>query len=385
MESRGWSASILRLALVALVMGAFAISSATASAAWSVSTLSLPPSTTESALNSVDCTGEVCWAVGDYSTGGSFKPLAYQPLSNTYATPPSPGNSAELTDISCASNNFCMAVGRFVNGTGNNEAFAEKWTATTGWTLQTMTFPSGNFSSELGSVSCFSSSECMAVGDYHKPSPGIQYLAEHWTSGGGWVAETPAEATGIGYQALTAISCPAASKCVAVGSYRRSPWGVGDQRMETDTYNSGWSVPNVNFWPGSGSLPYIGDDSCFSLTNCMGVGFYTTSSSKPGLLAYEKVVGSPDWTPASLFAISESDLHGVYCPTATTSCYVVGREIVSGVSKPLALHLAGGTWSVLTLPTITEGSFGRVACIGEGVWCVAVGRTGTKALVETGP
>jgi hypothetical protein len=250
-----------------------------------------------------------------------------------------------------------------------------------------MTFPVGNFSSELGSISCSSSSECMAVGDYHKLPVGLQYLAEHWSTGT-WHPETPAEPAGIGYQSLNAISCPGASKCVAVGSYRTSPWGTGTQRMETENYNGSWATQGVSFWPGSGSLPYIGDNACFSLTNCIGVGFFTPGSPAFEVLAYEKLAppASPDWgRQTSIPALGEADLHGVYCATSTTSCYAAGRQVISGVDKPLVLSLSGTTWTQVTLPTISEGSFGRVACIAEAFFCAAVGRTGTKALVETGP
>lgn len=386
---------------MALVVAALGIGCAGASAAWTVPTLTLPPHTAESTLNSVSCTGEICWAVGDYrNTSGVLAPLAYQPFSNMYALPPSPGNSPELNSISCTSSTFCMAVGRFKNSSGNFEVFGEKFNGVS-WELQTLPTPAGNFSSELGTVSCSSSNECVAVGDYHKLPPGIQYLGERWTSAGGgtWTAEEPTQPSGLGYQFLSALSCPATGECVGIGDYRVSPWGTANEKVETETYSSsrpsptwrykGYSTAGIPFGPTTGSLSTMAGDWCISTTECISVGFYTNTSSKFEMLVYKGISGTADWVrQTALPAVpEESDLHGIYCPSAVSSCYAVGRQTptAGGVGKPLALQSSGGVWTQIALPTVPEGILDSVSCIAEALWCVTVGQSGTSALVERNP
>jgi hypothetical protein len=384
------------MALIALVVVAFGIGATSASAAWTAASAGAPAGTEESRLYGVSCTGEICWAVGDYRPSpGVLEPFAYQTLSNTYALPPTPSKTAELTDISCAASNFCMAVGQFINKSGNSEAFAEKWTVLSGWVLQALTFPAGTYWSEIFSVSCPTESECMAVGDYHD-STGMHYLAEHWKSGS-WEWETPVEPPGSGYLGLTAISCPAKEKCVAVGAYRVPPYTTVIQKMETESFEAGsWtyqgsaSSSQMSFAPSPGTVPFIGTDSCISTTKCSAVGYYTNSSSAFEMMAWEKSATTSGWEPQALPAlVGEKILHGVYC-WASTKCYAVGRYKPTGGSwTVLAEELSGPTWTRIILPTVTgasESYLSRDACFEEKRFCSLVGWSVvsgvTSALVE---
>jgi hypothetical protein len=227
--------------------------------------------------------------------------------------------------------------GRKVNKSGFPKAFAEKYTPLSGWELQTLAFPSGGFASELGSVSCPSASECVADGDYHN-SGGLQYLAERWTSTGGWTPEMPTQPAGIGWQALTGLSCPAVTKCISVGEYRVSPYLLSSQRMETEKFTAGaWDYQGVSpnagvpFAPSSGTVPGMGTVSCVATTECIGVGYYTNTSSALEMMAWKSSTSaSSGWEQQSMTALSgETDLHGVYCWSFTT-CIAVGRHKPSG-------------------------------------------------------
>src|SRR5882757_6506516 len=133
----------MRSIALGMVLAAFGFGCASASAAWTVRTTTLPTGTSESRLYSVSCTiQKSCWAVGEYrNSSGVLEPLAYQTVSNTYGLPPTPGKNPQLFDVSCpqeSPSDFCMAVGRFTNTGGSLRGFAEKYTTATGWQLQTL-------------------------------------------------------------------------------------------------------------------------------------------------------------------------------------------------------------------------------------------------------
>jgi hypothetical protein len=375
--------------LVGLLVPVLGFGCAGASAAWTILSTSVPAGTSESRLFGVSCQSEKpCWTVGEYrNSSGVLEPFAWNPITTSYALPPTPGSHPQLTDVSCpqsATNDLCMAVGRFVNSSGSLQAFAEKYTSGS-WELQTLTFPSGNTASELGSISCATESECVAVGDYHN-STGIHYLAERWTSLLGWVPETPKEAPGIGYQALTGISCPVAGECVSVGEYRVSPYNLSSQKLETEKFTSGtwdyqgvWPGAGIPFAPSPGTVPALGTISCFAaVTVCIGVGYYTNTTPALQMMAWKTAGTASGWEQQSMTALSEkTQLTGVSCRTATV-CVAVGQRTLFTVGSALAEELSGGTWSQITLPTVSgssESTLNRDTCIARsGVnFCLAVG------------
>jgi hypothetical protein len=385
--SRGISGTLL----VGLVVAALGFGCASASAAWTILSTSVPAGTSESRLFGVSCWASVpCWAVGEYrNSSGVVEPFAWNPSTAIYELPPTPGTNPQLLDVSCplaALNEMCMAVGRYTTSGGTPQAFAEKWTPSGHWVLQTLPFPAGNTASELGSISCALETECMATGDYHNAT-GIHYFAEHWT-GGAWTAEAPAEAPGIGYQALTGISCPLSGggKCISVGEYRVSPYALSSQRMETEIYSPGWtyqggpSGPGAPFFaPGSGTVPVLATVSCSSFTLCVGVGYYTTSSGTLERMIWNKKSATPGWAEQSQFALAgETRLTGVSC-RSSTSCVAVGQhKTAAGVASAFAEELSTGTWSQITLPTgsgAIETNLNRDSCVtASGVnFCLAVG------------
>ena len=84
----------------------------------------------------------------------------------SWATVPSPNpataSNAELTDVSCISTSFCMAVGWATFGSGLVDSpLAEQWNGTS-WSMTTLTGLATT--SGLNAVSCTSATSCVAVG-----------------------------------------------------------------------------------------------------------------------------------------------------------------------------------------------------------------------------
>ncbi|HEY3829012.1 MAG TPA: hypothetical protein VGL57_07440 [Solirubrobacteraceae bacterium] len=363
------------MALLAVAIVVCGIGCASASAAWTVKSTTPPTGSKESKLEGISCiNGELCWAVGDYhTTAGVQEPLA-DSVYGGLAYPPTPGKEPILTSDSCPHENaeeFCMAVGRFINGGGEREAFAEKHTRTNGWELQKLKFPAGNTASELGMVSCPTTTECTAVGDYHD-STGEHYLAEQWSSTGGWSAEAPAAPTGAGYPAMLGLSCPKAKECKTIGIYRTSPYTPNLQVGEPDNWNGTTWTRSGTTMSDPGTEPFMTGLSCITMSECVGVGYYTGTNIE--MMAQEW--NGTRWEPWTITQTGTNELYGVSCWTSYAKCVAVGRHVAAGVPTAIGEELASNSWSAITLPSIsgaTASTLDRVSCVETIVLCYAVG------------
>ena len=202
----------LTFAAVALVAcSAPAVASATP---WRIVPIPVPAGTVLSALNAVSCSGaEACTAVGYYGTThntGVDRTLAERWNGSRWEIQPTPtpAGGGLLSGVSCVSRVLCVAVGQ-----GERGIFSEIWNGMA-WRVVAMPSPAGGRSS-LESVSCSSSSACMAVGMQINDAGEQAPIAERW-NGVTWQIETPVTPPQGG--ALSGVSCTSASACAAVGS-----------------------------------------------------------------------------------------------------------------------------------------------------------------------
>lgn len=156
-----------------------------------------------SLLRSVSCvSASDCVALGSptYHWNGS-----------TWTTQPAPTTVAYA--ISCTAANFCEAVGYF-----GSDAAAQSWNGST-WTAQT--FPSPPESTLFG-VSCVSATSCVAVG-YTVTSTVDYTLADQW-NGSTWTAMSTPNPSGAEAALFQGVSCPSTTDCTAAGDwYATSP------------------------------------------------------------------------------------------------------------------------------------------------------------------
>jgi hypothetical protein len=131
---------------------------------------------------------------------------------------PGPG---ELWSVSCPAAAVCLAAGDTgENGSpsGDAHALAERWDGRA-WVIQRVPEPPGTAYSSLKGISCSSPVACTAVGEFGAPA-GTLALAERWNGKTWAIQPTPNPPRGnlpgaVAY--LTAVSCPSATACVAVG------------------------------------------------------------------------------------------------------------------------------------------------------------------------
>jgi hypothetical protein len=136
-----------------------------------------------------------------------------------------PGNGTSLEgepiDLSCASKTFCVAVGEDVASASEGEGLKpliESWNGTR-WSK--MQGPTGSgVESLLTGVSCASEDFCVAVGSEVPSTTSSKTtekpLIESW-NGNTWTA-SPSPATGQHVALLTGVSCVSVKFCTAVGA-----------------------------------------------------------------------------------------------------------------------------------------------------------------------
>lgn len=78
---------------------------------------------------------------------------------------PSGATVSELLSVSCASSTNCWAVGDYIDAENVQKGLAMSWNGS-GWSLQSVPNPSGAIASVLYGVDCASTSACTAVGSY---------------------------------------------------------------------------------------------------------------------------------------------------------------------------------------------------------------------------
>jgi hypothetical protein len=247
---------------------------AQASGAWSFDGIDPSSFGVADAMNAISCASTswcetVGWVVRvttSYNYGGDV----------AFTTPPSffdssvlSGSNAAMNGVSCLNTNpgFCMAV-----GSSAPNAAAQTYNGATGWTNTAA--PALANGSILRSVSCVTTSWCMAVGNYHDAS-GDHALAELW-NGSIWTQKTlPATTTAsIAY----GISCVSANECHSVGA------GTNDTVPQADRWNgSTWTSETAPLAPGAGSAALKGV-SCPATNNCEAAGWSKFGGVFTGLI-----------------------------------------------------------------------------------------------------
>lgn len=133
----------------------------------------------------------------------------------------------------------------------------------------------------LDGVSCFSASNCAAVGQ-RAPAQGIGgSLAERWNGATWSVVHTPNPGGSAGTR-LTGVACPGPANCLAVGWYIDG--ASGDALPTAEKWNStSWSVQSTGSVSGT-TFSSLDAVTCTSAGNCWATGELDTSSARDVLI-----------------------------------------------------------------------------------------------------
>jgi hypothetical protein len=190
---------------------------------WKTQTTPKPAGAKQVAFTGVSCgSASSCIAVGN-ETVPSDAMLAerWNGSSWTLLTVPNPSGSTGsgyLGGVSCTAAAACTAAGDYFNGS-DQVTLAERWNGTT-WTQQSTPSVIGANVTDLSGVSCASASACVTVGASTRHDR-TRMKAEHWTSSV-WYLASPPEPDASVEDALASVSCPTTTYCIAVGFWGNS-------------------------------------------------------------------------------------------------------------------------------------------------------------------
>ena len=262
----------------------------------------------------------------------------------------------------------------FVVGSGARSASA----AAPRWTV--VPTAAGAAYGDLAAVSCPAPTACVAVGTQDSSGTGVK-LIERW-NGTKWVVQLSPTPAGARSSSLSAVKCTSSSFCVAVGQYSTS---TVTKTLALRWSSNRWtllSTPNPN-----AAVSVLSGLACTSTSNCFAVGAYFTSS---GTIGGERtlverwdgkkwaIVPSPNVADAF-----DSGLVGAAC-ASSTDCSAVGSSHTETRNDTLVEHWNGAAWSIVASPdppNSSDNELAGVTCPATGA-CIAVGSSDHGTLAE---
>jgi RHS repeat-associated protein len=314
-------------------------------------------------------------AVGTYDYDGSYQALV-NVVSNGIWTPvnvPLPGtglsSDSELDSVVCPAPGTCTAVGYYDDSSGNQQGLILSLSGGV-WTATKAPIPTGgtdvNPTVTLTDVSCASTTFCVAVGTY-PDSRGDMYPLLETLSSGSWTptkGPVPSNAYMDPEASQWAVSCPSAGFCVSAGSYYTGTSFVG----LLETLSSGvWTDTAM------GATASLGAVYCESSTFCLALG----SGNILETLAGGSWSASTPPLPANANATPNAYLVNVTCTSSSSCILIGGYTDSSSASQGFFDTLSSGTWSSVEAPLPTGATaftgFYGISCASTGS-CAVVGR-----------
>lgn len=225
-------------------------------------------------FNQISCvTRKSCVTVGFGGALVSWNGAKWQFFKNV--PEPKDVNDFQLTGVSCTTVKFCLAVGFFttLDQDTTTQTVAEMWDGTA-WHL--LSSPSGNVDSTFNAVSCVSPAHCMVVGSITTRRSSADAvtaasIAALWDGKTFHVTHLPGPlgnpfGPDLGNRGLQAISCPTASRCMAVGNFgarRTKPLGG----IAVAWNGTKWQLTKLR-----GKVGGLNDVSCPAADDCITVG-----------------------------------------------------------------------------------------------------------------
>ena len=253
-----------------------------------------------------------------------------------------------LRGVSCVSAISCVATGFYNNGT-TLQGLVLTWNGST-WSLDDAASLSatGSHPSMPSGVSCTSSSSCVVAGHYSNGTLD-QNLVLTW-NGKTWSLDSASALSVVAPQdnQLTSVSCTSSSFCVATGYYSN---GTVDQNLLLTWNGSTWSLDSASSLSTSATQPnQLAGVSCASSTSCVAVGTFVNASKVDQTLVETfngftwHLAASPDTSatqPNQLAGVSCASIF--YCSAAGNYSNGFVRQTLVVVNAPLSTN---GYWFV---------------------------------------
>ena len=251
---------------------------------WSIVASPTPTGASNASLGVVSCSSaNACMAVGDYQKGSAITyTLAEHWDGSRWSIVPTARPAARdwlsFGSVSCSSAKNCVAVGNWSKA-GHGRMFAERWNGTK-WALMPVPSPRHVTDFSFDGVTCTSDSSCIALGETGRGGV-ANTLVEHW-DGRRWAivnSPTPANA---GIIFMGTPSCASTTNCLAVGTYYLTTNADVSAQIVSRWDGTRWTTAAGPFPPSivtpGANWGQLGSVSCVTKTFCMGVGSYFTST-----------------------------------------------------------------------------------------------------------
>ena len=343
---------------------------------WAIADTDIPSGAKASTLTGGSCvSATACTVVGAYkNSSGVFVTLAERRDGGEWSIQPTPNpagaQESRFRSVSCASSTACVAVGFFKDSSGAYLTLAERWDGSS-WTILPTPNPAGALEARLESVSCASATECIAVGYVKTGAEAFSTLVERW-DGTSWTIVSSPNPASLPKHYLRSVSCVSASECWAVGQSVPTATEQGEGKAPSafaERFDGeAWSLHALPEAPEN-----LASVSCSSASWCL------AANGKAGT-ALQRWDGT-SW--ASVNATSPSGgsptFLAVTCRSAT-ACTAVGTQPVPGHVAPLIERWDGSAWTIEPAidmigaieGAILGGGFQAVSCSTARA-CVAAG------------
>lgn len=300
-------------------------------------------------ITSTTCVGDACYALAS-SSGNRLDDAAShavvieeiggQWLPNHVIGPvEGQSNVVEPTQIACAARGACWIVGYDVTARGSKIPFVVgqeggHWSSPHSVATS---FRSAN--NALDTVSCISSVECVAAGNYTSPTSGklqaytVRLSFGIWGNGTSMFPSGPESIT----SSVSSIQCLSADRCIELG-YSRS---ADDDVFIRD--DNAHTEPR-NFEIGGNRGAEAGQIACGTSSLCVVVGSVQESSTATSLTsqAFVKIVSGNSWSETQVITLGAkpdtwSGLTSVSC--VARWCYAGGFETIDGQQQGVAVQM----------------------------------------------
>jgi hypothetical protein len=278
-----------------------------------------------------------------------------------------------LNGVTCFSASQCWAVGSYYDGTANH-TLTEQWNGTS-WSIVTSPNTSSTQHNYLLGVTCPSATQCWAVGEYINGA-NDQTLIEQW-NGTSWSIATSPNTSSTQDNNLRGVTCTSATQCWAVGSYFADN-GTIERTLIEQWNGSAWSIIAS---PNASPRSVLNGVNCTSASNCWAVGYYGTINQtlieQWNGTAWTRII-SRNLNPSG---INTNYLQGINC-TSASQCWAVGAYVSTNVYQTLVERWNGTSWSIVASPNISSShgdNLANVACASASQ-CFTVGNYLDSAL-----
>jgi hypothetical protein len=236
------------------------------------------PDVADDQLYAVSCANpSFCVAVGTTALGlNDIVPLILSWDGSQWSVDPNPSHNGDLGGVSCTGPTNCIAAGWANTSTGGATDLFEDWDGTS-WSL--MPGAAGGNGTEVSAISCAGADSCMAVGATFvpaEPSSDIVTFAEYWNGSEWAITPTP---NAVEYRNfLTGVSCFSDQDCVAVGYWnlQSSPAQTMIESWNGETWSLTPSPDRGRKWDS-----VLNAVSCSDQNDCIAVGSSDKNELRP--------------------------------------------------------------------------------------------------------